>query len=33
MAEPKEFLENATEVFSNTEIGEDRIEKTLKFKD
>lgn len=33
MAEPKEFLENATEVFSNTEIGEDRIEKTLQFKD
>lgn len=33
MGEPKDFLNNATEVFSNTKIGEDRIEKTLKFKD
>lgn len=31
--EPKEFINNATEVFKNTIIGEDGLEKTLNFQD
>ena len=33
MIEPKEFIENATSVFTNTIIGEDGMEKSLKFID
>ncbi|MBD7912389.1 MULTISPECIES: ribonuclease Z [Clostridium] len=33
MAEPKDFLDNATEVFENTIIGEDRMTFELKFED
>ncbi|WP_300349743.1 ribonuclease Z [Clostridium sp.] len=33
MNEPKEFLENATNVFFNTEVAEEGIEKTLNFRE
>ncbi len=33
LTEPEEFLSNATDIFSNTKIGYDRISTTIKFQD